>query len=792
MIRTMSYFDSAADKLELTKILTRIQSYASSELGKESLRELIPSIDISAISVEHNRVSEIKRVLEGGENLPIDGIKDIRTSVNRSAIENAVLPPKELHHIAITLQTAKNLKTFIEKRRDILPEISSLTSGFTISNEIIFNINQAIDENAEIKDSASKSLRSIRQSIADKQQSIRRALEKILRATAEQGMVQDEIVTTRDGRMVIPIKAELKNRFPGFIHSTSASGQTVFIEPSETLTLNNEITELFFNEQREIDRILRDLTNLVRTNAHEIRSLVDVLKVIDSCYAKARYSIEIKGNKPLLKEIGSIVIRNGFHPVLLLRHSRESVVALDVELGTSFNTLLITGPNAGGKTVTLKSIGILVLMVQCGIHIPVSPDSEFPVFTKLFVLIGDNQSIENDLSTYSSQILKIKEILEFANKSSLVLIDEIGSNTDPNEGGAIAATVLRYLSNAGAITVATSHQAALKAFVHNEKHMENGAMEFDQETLLPTYRFKLGVPGSSYALEIAQRLGIQDSVISEAKSLVGHQQTKLEQLILDMENRSQLLEQRLSMADGELLKYKELSASYNIKLSQLNVEIKELKRKAIEEAKSIVEKAARTIEMTVKEIRTEHAHKDVIQKGKKQIAELEKEISALEKDISDSIGTEKVKPPELKVGDTIVLISGGQVGTVQTLPNKRGELTVAFNSIKAKVHASNIKSILAKHEQTTAASYSLTTDKVFSNEVDVRGLYSDEAVPLIDKFIDDAVLAGLQRLCIIHGHGTGALRKKIHTFLERDTRVKTSRFGESNEGGAGVTIIELV
>ena len=787
----MSHFDSAAEKLELSKILNRIQTYATSELGKEALRDLSPLTDITVISEEHNRISELKRVLEGGENLPIDGIKDIRTSINRSTIENAVLPPKDLHRIAGTLQTAKNLKSFIDRRRDILPEISNLTSDVTISNELIFNINQAINENAEVKDSASKNLRSIRQSIADKQQSIRRALEKILRATAEQGMVQEEIVTTRDGRMVIPIKAELKNRFPGFIHSTSASGQTVFIEPSETLTLNNEITELFFHEQREIDRILRNLTDLVRRAAQEIRNLVDVLKIIDSCYAKARYSIEIKGNKPLLKKIGSVVIRNGFHPVLLLRHTRESVVALDVALGTSFNTLLITGPNAGGKTVTLKSIGILVLMVQCGIHVPVSPDSEFPIFSKIFVLIGDNQSIENDLSTYSSQILKIKEILESADESSLVLIDEIGSNTDPNEGCAIAATVLKHLSTAGAITVATSHQAALKAFVHNEKQMENGAMEFDQETLLPTYRFKLGVPGSSYALEIAQRLGIKESVITEAKNLVGHQQSKLEQLIVDMENRSQLLEQRLSMADKEILKYKELSASYDTKLSQLNVEIKDVKRKAVDEAKSIVENASRTIEMTVKEIRTEHAHKDIIQKGKKQIAELEKEITALEKDISESMDSEKNKQIELKIGDTIVLMSGGQVGTVQTLPNKHGDLTVAFNSIKAKVNKSNIKSILPKPEQTTTVSYSMTRDKTFSTEVDVRGLYSDEALPIIDKFIDDALLAGIQRLCIIHGHGTGALRKKIHTMLDTDTRVKSSRFGESNEGGAGVTIIEL-
>lgn len=791
MISAMSDFDNAAEKLELSKILNRIQLFASSDIGKEAIRDLTPLTDIAAISIEHNRISELKRVLEGGEDVPIDGIKDIRPALQRSEIENAVLSPKDLLHIAQTLQTAKSIKVFIDKRKEYLPELYRLTTGITINNELTFNINQAINENAEVKDSASKNLRSIRQAIADKQQSIRRALEKILRATADQGMVREEIVTTRDGRMVIPIKAELKNRFPGFIHSTSASGQTVFVEPSETLTLNNEITELFFSEQREIEKILRDLTVLVRIAAHEIRLTLNILKIVDSYCARARYSVEIKGNKPLLKEIGSLVIREGYHPVLMLRHTRETIVSLNVELGSAYNTLLITGPNAGGKTVTLKSIGILVLMTQCGIHVPVSPDSEFPIFSKIFVLMGDNQSIENDLSTYSSQILKIKEILESADSTSLVLIDEIGSNTDPVEGGAIAATVLKQLSENGVITVATSHQAALKAFVHNENMMENGAMEFDQATLLPTYRFRIGVPGSSYALEIAQRLGLRESVIIEAKKLVGHQQSKLEQLILDLENRSQLLEQRLLMADRELLNYKELSASYNIKLSQLNNEIRDVKRKAVDEAKAIIENASKTIESTVKEIRSEKARKDVILKGKNQIMALEQEISALEKDISDSLHTDQKLPPDIKIGDTITLKSGGQVGTVLSMPNKHGDVMVAFNSIKAKIHATNIMSVVSKEKQARPLSYSISSDKTFSPEVDVRGLYGDEAIPIIDKFIDDAVIAGMRRLSIIHGHGTGALRKKIHAFLNIDTRVQSCRFGETGEGGAGVTIIDL-
>ncbi len=506
----MSHFDTAAEKLELQKILHRIQLYASSDLGKESAELIEPSSDLETISIEHNRVTEMKRVLEGEGAFPIDGIKDIRLSLQQSTIENNVLSPKELLNISSTLQSARNIKSFLEKRREYLTQLTELSASISIFKEIEFNINQAIDENAEIKDSASKELRSIRQSIVDKQNSIRRTLEKILRVTAEQGYVRDEIVTTRDGRMVIPIKAELKNKFPGFIHSASSSGHTVFIEPSETLTLNNEITELFFKEQREIERILRQLTRQIYEVSNLIRITVDVLTRIDLYYAKARYSVEIKANKPLLKENGSLVIQNGYHPILLLRHDREMVVPLNIEVGTKFKTLLITGPNAGGKTVALKALGILALMVQSGIHVPVSPDSEFPIFKKIFVLIGDNQSIENDLSTYSSQVLQIKKITENADETSLVLIDEIGSNTDPTEGGAIAAAVIEHLTASGALTVSTSHHASLKAFVHNSQGMENGAMEFDQETLIPTYRFKIGIPGSSYALEIAQRLGVDE------------------------------------------------------------------------------------------------------------------------------------------------------------------------------------------------------------------------------------------------------------------------------------------
>ncbi len=787
----MSQFAAAAERLELHKILHRIRSYASSEPGKEAVAAIEPTADMAEISSAHLRVTEMKRILEGEGGFPIDGIKDIRTALQRSTIENNILSPKELQHVVSTLRAARTIKSFIEKRKEYLPQLSVISSAIATFKEIEFNVDLAIDPDGEVKDSASKDLRAIRQSIADKQATIRRALEKILRATAEQGLVRDEIVTTRDGRMVIPIKSELKNKFPGFIHSASATGHTVFVEPSETLTLNNEITELFFREKREIERILRDLTTQIRLNSVPILHTFQSAVQIDICYAKARYSIEIKGNTPFIKESGSLVIDQAYHPILLLRHTREAIVPLRVEIGASYHTLLITGPNAGGKTVALKSIGILALMVQSGIHVPVSPDSEFPLFSKIFVLMGDNQSIENDLSTYSSHVLQIKKIIEQADHRSLILIDEIGSNTDPTEGGAIAAAVVKNLTLRRSYTIATSHQAALKAFVHNESGMENGAMEFDQETLLPTYRFKIGLPGSSYALEIAQRLGIDESIIQDARSLLGDQKAKLEHLIFDLEKRSQELQLQLSVADSESKKYKELSGSYESKLRELHKEIRELKKKAIDEARGIIDRAAATVEQTVREIKTKQAEKDVIRKGKEQLQQLEKDISHLEQELRTSVSGEEGHAPTININDTVVLRSGGQTGTVLTLPDKNGNLTVAFNSIKAKVNVANIQSVSKKEAKRIAVNSFYTSDKPQTTEVDVRGLFGDEAIEIVDKFIDDAILAGLHTVDIIHGHGTGALRKRIQSFLEHDGRIKSQRFGERHEGGAGVTIVEI-
>ncbi len=788
----MTEFQSAADKLEFKKILGRLESYASSDLGKTAAEHVIPNANLALLTQELNRVDEMKKLLESDDPFPIDGLHDIRDPLQRAGIENSILGPSDLLPIAQTLQAARNIKAFIQKRKEGYAELFAVCAAVNINKVLEYNITQAIDENGNIKDTASKELRAIRSDLVSMYELLRKQLGRILKNVSEQGLTQEDIITTRDGRMVIPVKAEQKHSVPGFIHSSSASGVTVFIEPAETLSLNNEIRELHFKEQREIEKILRMLTMQVREVSPELMQSLEVLKHLDLIYAKAKYSIEIKGNKPFLKEFGSLKIVDARHPILLLRHPREKIIPLSIELGNGYNTLLITGPNAGGKSVAMKTIGVLVLMLQCGIHIPASPDSEFPVFKKLFVDIGDDQSIENDLSTFSSHITMLRSILAAADDHSLILIDEIGAGTDPVEGGALAAVILAALTKVGAFTIATTHQVSLKAFVHETEGMENGAMEFDQATLTPTFNFRFGVPGSSYALEIAKRLGLSPVLISGAEKMAGEQKSRLEKLIVDLESRAQLLSKQLSILNDEKLKYSELVENYETKLKGLREEIKLIKLKAVEEAKEIINKANSIIEKSIKEIKQRQADKISIVEAKQEIRVLGTEIRAMEMALNEIIPN----APDIKnsspisKGSTVKLKSNSQIGEVLQPPDASGHLQVAFDSLKMRIHVNDIVPI-NKPKPPAHPFTPILLEGDPKREIDVRGLYGDEALEAVDKFIDNAMVTGLHQVDIIHGKGSGALRKKITSFLQSDSRIKSHRFGEWNEGGMGVTIVDL-
>ncbi|HEY6951147.1 MAG TPA: endonuclease MutS2, partial [Bacteroidota bacterium] len=540
------HFLSSLKKLEFDKVVERVSKLAVTELGRERVLLILPSIDPLGIQRELQRVSEMKELLIGEGSLPLDGTKNIIPALRKIAVENQVLSIQDLLDIGSTLRVSQTIHSFLTKRRTQYPNLISFADTLLIDKIIEFNIAQALDDQGFVKDSASKELKQIRQDLISASDALKKRLESILRNVSEQDFLQEEILTTRDGRMVIPVKVEHKTHVAGFIHSSSASGQTVYIEPAETLDLNNALRELQLREQREIHRILSGLTRQVREIREPLEASLQTLVEIDVLAAKAKYSIEIIGFPPALAATPFIKLIQSRHPVLMQRHRREEVVPLDLEIGGAVKTLLITGPNAGGKTVTLKTAGLLSVCAMAGLHIPAAPESQIFPFTDFFVDIGDDQSIESDLSTFSSHLINMKETIEHAKDKSLVLIDEIGAGTDPAEGAALAAAVLKALNERGAVTIATTHDGFLKAFVHESGGMANASMEFDQESLRPSYRFRSGVPGSSFAFELAERIGIPREILGTARENVGIGKARLETLILELERQSQSLTAQMS------------------------------------------------------------------------------------------------------------------------------------------------------------------------------------------------------------------------------------------------------
>ncbi|MBI5214320.1 MAG: endonuclease MutS2 [Ignavibacteriae bacterium] len=772
-------------KLELDKVIAHISRYTTSDLGREHVEKLSPLSSLDEIRYQLSLVSEMKRLLEGVGYPPLDSIPDVRIGLHRTSIENFALPADELRKIALLLDTSKKCYTFFSRIKTQFPLLFEQVSKLYLNKILEYNINSAIDESGVVKDSATKELQTIRRQITDKSGGLRNKLESLVKTISAKDWLQEELITSRDGRMVIPIKIEHKNKVPGFIHSSSASGATVFIEPTETLELNNEIRTLQFQELREIEKILKALTEQVRECRDALLFNLEILGLIDFVQAKAKYSLEILGNEPIVKPHGSLKLMNARHPLLFQRHKLKDIVPLNFEISENVRTVIITGPNAGGKSVALKSVGLLCLMVQAGCHVSAFGESEIPIFSDIFVDIGDEQSIENDLSSFSSHLKNLHQIIENANDCSLVLIDEIGSGTDPVEGSALSAAVLERLTNLGCLTIATTHHGSLKVFAYETPHIENAAMEFDQATLQPTYRFRYGVPGSSYAIEMAQRMSLAESLIARAKEFLGNKSYNLEQLIAELERHSQQLTKELQEVRQEKDKLEGLRISYQAKIDSLQKEIKQIKSQAVTEAKEIVSKAHSTVERVVKEIKEQSAQKEIVKTAKTEIKSLSVEMDTLE----DTLEVEQTVDSPFAVGQSVRLKRTNSTGEILDVVDKDNFL-VLMGDLKVKVHRRELRP--AEHKATLKSKPSLKEEKrEVKQELDLRGMYGDEAVEAIDKFFDEAILTGLHRVDIIHGKGTGALRKRVAEYLKNDTRVKSSRLGEWNEGGMGVTIVEL-
>ncbi len=786
----MGGFDAALQKLEFEKIRQRVAHYSACEPGRELLKNLSVRFNLSEIRSELSRVTEMKRLLIETGGIPLEGIHQITSSVQRSSVEGTFLQPKDLLHIASTLKASRILRSSLSKQQAVFPVLWGIAELLYTDKVLEYNIEQAIDESGAVKASASRELQTIRRSINERYEQLKKRLESIIKGITAQGFSRDEIVTTREGRMVIPVKSEYKNHVPGFIHSASSSGATVFIEPAETLELNNEITSLHFQEQREIERILKALTGQVAACREHLLATVGILGQIDAIHAKAKYSIEILGTEPVLHQEGSLKIIQARHPILLLNHGYKSTVPLNLELGSGYHTLVISGPNAGGKSVAMKCVGLLVLMVQAGLHIPVAAESIFRPFKKLLVDIGDDQSIENDLSTFSSHLRNLKEIAELSDEATLVLIDEIGSGTDPSEGGAIAAALLEQLTRQKAFTIATTHHGALKAFAYETEGIENGAMEFDQSTLTPTYTFRAGVPGSSYALEMATRLGFAGQILDRSRGFLGQQQTRLASLITELEASAQKYNKDLQDVQAEKSKLDLLVGQYEAKVKAQAKELREIKSKALVEARQILQRANSVIERSVLEIKKTAAEKSVVKQARTEIESLRQEIGLDEKESAQTDLAVDDNP--IIIGSSVTLKNGVETGEVVGLSADGKSAVVVFGNVKMKTSISDL-SATGRRSEPARIHVPNIEDKARSipRELDLRGMTGEEALPLVDKFIDDAMLVGLYRVDIIHGKGTGALRKRVTDFLTNHPRVKSFHLAEWNEGGTGATVVEL-
>lgn len=772
------------EKLEFSKVLQYIIVHAVTEKGKKIIETLSPSGNPEFFLTEGRLVSEAKEILIKDIHPPINYIPELNIPLSQSKIEGVVLDGKKILEILKLLTTSRNLFQYLKNNNEIAPGLQQTASRLYIDKLLEHHIQKIINDDGEIKENASPKLASIRKESREKQAELIRSVNRLSKSLKEKEIIREEYLTLRDGRIVIPVKAEHKRHIKGFIHSESSSGQTVYIEPEETLEMNNDIVSLSFEERREIERILKEITKKIGTVSSELKETHDTIGYIDSLFARAIYSIEIIGSFPQINNSQPMFIKDARHPILLKKSGRDKTIPLDIK-NTGWTILIITGPNAGGKTVVLKTIGLLSLMLQSGIHIPASPDSNFHYFNKILIDIGDEQSLEDDLSTFSSHLSNINNILQNADSESLVLLDEIGTGTDPTEGSALAAAVLLMLRNKNALVFASTHHGNLKLIANDEAGFENAAMEFDTENLKPTYLFKQGIPGSSYAFEIAGRIGLGENFLSLAKEHLDSDKHKLEKFLIDIETKSRSLEEKLKSVERENTRLTGLSNLYKQNLEKLEKEKKSILLKAKEDAEIYLNDINRKFEKIVKDLKESKADKDIIKDSQKII----KEIKETNREIIKE--PETVEKGELKIGEYSSIKGTSTVGKIIDISHDGKKAVLQAGLVKMNVSMKQL--IPAKPEKsdkrrTTDYSYQPVDAEI---RIDIRGERPDEAEFEVTKFIDNAYASGLNRIEILHGKGTGALKKTVKDILSHHNKVKTFYFAPVEIGGEGITIAEL-
>ena len=798
---------SVEKALEYDKIKGLLKKYTASQLGTARVDTLTPSYDIDRVRYQQTLCSETKSFHQLYGGIPLAGLRDIRGLLNHAAKVGSILNAEELLAVRKVAKIPSDIHRVFEKReREEFPNLFAIVDALPDFPELVEAIDYCINSEGILLDRASPELRAIRRKLLRLRENIHQKLEATLRSPEGQKAIQEPVITSRNNRYVIPIKQEARTTFQGVVQAQSTSGATFFVEPLGIVQMNNALHEAAEAEHREIQRILLTLTDHVRTYLNELEVSLDLLAEFDFLNAKARFSLALNAVEPKLNTRGNVKLIEARHPLLEFHLQNEQppdpdaevdmdlpkqVVPTNIHIGKTFKTLIITGPNTGGKTVVLKTVGLLVLMAQSGLHIPAEHGSKIAIFDHVFADIGDDQGIEQSLSTFSSHITKIAGMLKTVKTSnqSLVLLDEIGAGTDPSEGTALGMALLDWLGQRHVNTIVTTHYGALKAYAHTQQTMENASMEFDWTTLRPTYRLQVGIPGSSNAIKIASQLGIPSEILDAAQTHIGNNAVAVEDLLLELQEKQEQLDTDQSLLQDKI---RDADAAYqkHTKLAQtLETERQALKQQAENEAREIVAGARRTVENLVADIRKKQASKQSIQKAFSK-------IETAKKALRPEPPKKQPDPPkvEVNVGDKVRVKKLNRFGEVIAVKSQRKTpLQILVGNMQMQADYHDVDSVHPKqkssHLSTSVLDIQYSKASAITDELNLHGMFVKEALDITIKYLDDAVLAGLPSVRILHGKGTGALRKAVHEELRENTLVSNYQFAPFDQGGEGVTVV---
>ena len=789
----------ALKTLEYNKIIDKLTEFAGSALAKEMCRNLQPSTDLYEIQALQKETSDaLSRIYQKGA-VSFRGVRDIRGSIKRLEI-GAIIGINELLSICSLLDVCSKVKAYSRNDRDpdFEDSLEAMFQALQPLTPVSSEIRRCIASEEELNDDASPALFKIRRSMRQINDKVHAQLQTMVNGSART-YLQDAVVTMRNGRYCIPVKAEHRGQIPGMIHDQSSTGSTLFVEPMAVIKLNNDLRELEFKEEKEIEMILATLSARCGEETEALRDDLDLLTKLDFIFARAQLSRSMNGTQPDFNEEGRILIKKGRHPLL----DKKKVVPIDIQLGKDFELLIITGPNTGGKTVSLKTVGLFTLMGQAGLHIPAFDHSELSVFHEVFADIGDEQSIEQSLSTFSAHMTNTVSILKEADDRSLVLFDELGAGTDPTEGAALAIAILSNLHRRGSRVMATTHYSELKVFALSTPGVENGCCEFDVETLRPTYRLLIGVPGKSNAFAISQKLGLSQDIIEEAKTHLTKQDEDFEDLLADLEQKRVTIEQERDQINSYKEEIRELKQRLESKQEKLDLSRDKILREANEQARNILQEAKDYADTTIRNFQKYGKAAGVSAKDmEKERGKLREKMSTVDKKLSAKNAAPKkshkqLTAKDLHIGDSIKVLSLNLKGTVSTLPDAKGNLFVQMGILRSQVNIRDLEKLDdtvitgGNFSKTGSGKIKMSKTASVSTEINLLGKTVDEAIMELDKYLDDAYIAHLPSVRIVHGKGTGALRKGVHNYLRRQKHVKSYRLGEFGEGDAGVTIVEF-